>query len=306
MASGNEIDTYLQSPIFTETPFTLPRLDKDKEVKIYQCESGKTREEFRNYKNSEHQQRVENFYREQHTYQTLEFSLTKRKQYLTFDKAEMSIWDCMIELDKLVDESDPDTDASQMQHALMTAEAIRKKYPAAEYQWLHVVGLIHDLGKVLSIKWKEPQWAVVGDTFPVGCQFSEKCVFSEYFALNGDWNHPVYSTPNGIYQPHCGIDNLIMSWGHDEYLYQVCVYNGCTLPPEGLAIIRYHSFYPWHREGAYSQFMSMQDIKYLYWVKEFNQFDLYSKGDHTIDDMEACCDYYKKAILKYFPKPLKW
>ena len=34
-------------------------------------------------------------------------------------------------------------------------------------------GLIHDLGKVLC-KYGEPQWAVVGDTFPVGTTKWEK------------------------------------------------------------------------------------------------------------------------------------
>jgi len=45
--------------------------------------------------------------------------------------------------------------------------------------------LIHDLGKVLSL-FGEPQWAVVGDTFPVGCAFSDKIVFPEYFDANPD------------------------------------------------------------------------------------------------------------------------
>ena len=41
--------------------------------------------------------------------------------------------------------------------------------------WFVLVGLIHDLGKVLCL-FGEPQWAVVGDTFPVGCAFSGFCV----------------------------------------------------------------------------------------------------------------------------------
>jgi hypothetical protein len=40
----------------------------------------------------------------------------------------------------------------------------------------HLTGLIHDLGKILAHPefGSEPQWAVVGDTFPVGCAFSDK------------------------------------------------------------------------------------------------------------------------------------
>lgn len=28
-------------------------------------------------------------------------------------------------------------------------------------------------------------------------------------------------TENGIYEPGCGLDNVLLSWGHDEYLYNV-------------------------------------------------------------------------------------
>ena len=51
----------------------------------------------------------------------------------------------------------------------------------------------------------------------------------------------------GMYSPNCGLDRCLMSWGHDEYLYRVSdlIIPACTLPDEGLYIIRYHSFYPW-------------------------------------------------------------
>src|SRR5690349_23199945 len=41
-----------------------------------------------------------------------------------------------------------------------------------------LTGFVHDLGKILCL-WGEPQWAVVGDTFPTGCAYSrnlwERC-----------------------------------------------------------------------------------------------------------------------------------
>lgn len=55
--------------------------------------------------------------------------------------------------------------------------------------WLQLTGLVHDLGKLLAL-WGEPQWAVVGDTFPVGCKFSDQCVFPEFFEGNPDFNDP--------------------------------------------------------------------------------------------------------------------
>ena len=85
-------------------------------------------------------------------------------------------------LDTLVDDSDPDTELSQLQHLLQTAEAIRRD---DHEDWFVLTGFIHDLGKILCLS-GEPQWSVVGDTFPVGCRFSDKIVYPHFFADNPD------------------------------------------------------------------------------------------------------------------------
>ena len=64
------------------------------------------------------------------------------------------IWEVLEYLDTFVDDSDPDTDNSQMQHALQTAESIRRMYPEPEQDWFALVGLIHDIGKILAIACK--------------------------------------------------------------------------------------------------------------------------------------------------------
>lgn len=75
------------------------------------------------------------------------------------------IWDAMNMLNTLRDDSDPDvstsdisakfpltyfspwqTNMSQMEHLLQTAEAIRLD---GKPEWMQVVGLVHDLGKLL-------------------------------------------------------------------------------------------------------------------------------------------------------------
>ena len=82
----------------------------------------------------------------------------------------MGVWEAMEFLNTLVDDSDPDTDLSQIDHLLQTAEAIRAD---GHPRWFILTGLIHDLGKILCLC-GEPQWAVVGDTFPVGCAWSRQ------------------------------------------------------------------------------------------------------------------------------------
>ena len=94
----------------------------------------------------------------------------------------MGIWEAMEFLNTLVDDSDPDTNLTQIEHLMQTAEAIRAD---GHPRWFILTGLIHDLGKILCL-FGEPQWAVVGDTFPVGCRYSDKIVFPEFFADNPD------------------------------------------------------------------------------------------------------------------------
>jgi inositol oxygenase len=257
----------------------------------------KEKEAYRNYDTPE-RDTVREFYRLNHKYQTYKFVQEKRADFLKFDKKEMPIWDAFDFLNSLVDDSDPDTDLDQWQHLLQTSEAIRAD---GHPDWFVLTGLLHDMGKVLCL-FGEPQWAVVGDTFPVGCQHSNKIVFPEFFVNNPDATDPRYNTLYGIYAPNCGLRNVTMSWGHDEYLYQMVKNH---LPEPALYMIRYHSFYSQHRENAYAHLMDDHDHEMFKWVAKFNPYDLYSKVP-TPPDTEALRPYYKALIEKYLPETLKF
>ncbi|XP_057968463.1 inositol oxygenase 1-like [Malania oleifera] len=261
---------------------------------------------FRDYDaESGRQKGVEEFYRLNHISQSYGFVKRMREEYGKLDKVEMSIWECCELLNDVVDDSDPDLDEPQIEHLLQTAEAIRKDYPNED--WLHLTGLIHDLGKVLLHPsfGGLPQWAVVGDTFPLGCAFDESIVHHKYFKDNPDNSNPAYSTKNGIYSEGCGLENVMISWGHDDYMYLVAKENKTTLPSAGLFIIRYHSFYPLHKAGAYKHLMNEEDAENLKWLQIFNKYDLYSKSKVRID-VEKVKPYYLSLIDKYFPAKLRW
>jgi inositol oxygenase len=241
---------------------------------------------------------VREFYKLNHRYQTLDFVLTKKNEYLPLKKRRMGIWEAMEFLNTLVDDSDPDTELSQIEHLMQASEAIRA---AGRPSWFVLTGLIHDLGKVLCL-FGEPQWAVVGDTFPVGCAYSDKVVFPEFFKDNPDTANAAYQTPSGIYQDGRGLDKVHLSWGHDEYLYHVVK---DYLPEEALYMIRYHSFYAGHREGAYGHLFSEHDREMFEWVRAFNPFDLYSKSA-VRPDVSGLRPYYERLIADYFPSTLSW
>jgi inositol oxygenase len=257
----------------------------------------KKEEAFRNYEETT-KDGVKEFYRLNHKYQTYDFVLEKRADYLKFDKREMPIWSAFDFLNELVDDSDPDTDLDQMQHLLQTSEAIRND---GHPDWMVLVGLIHDMGKVLCL-FGEPQWAVVGDTFPVGCAYSDKIVYPEFFKANPDYDNEKYNTKLGVYAQNCGLDNVFMSWGHDEYVYQMMK---DYIPEPGLYMLRYHSFYSQHRENAYDHLMNEKDHELFKWVALFNPYDLYSKNPNQ-KSWEELKPYYQALVAKYLPANLKF
>jgi inositol oxygenase len=239
---------------------------------------------------------VREFYRENHAKQTYDFALAKKKEFLGFNRIKMTPWAALDYLNTLVDDSDPDIALPQIDHLVQTAEAMRAN---GEPEWMVLTGFIHDLGKVLCL-FGEPQWAVVGDTFPTGCAYSSKNVYSEFFALNPDSARAELQTQYGVYSPNCGLENVHMSWGHDEYLYHMMQ---PYLPIEALYMIRFHSFYAWHKENEYQHLCNAQDDAMKPWVQRFNPYDLYSKSP-TRPKLEDVKPYYEDLLAKYLPGEL--
>jgi len=253
--------------------------------------------EFRNYE-ADARPTVREFYRLNHLYQTREFVQSKKREYLGLNRMQMGIWEAAEYLNQLVDDSDPDTDMSQLEHLLQTAEQLRAD---GQPRWMILTGFVHDLGKILCL-WGEPQWAVVGDTFATGCAYSPKIVFPRFFEANPDYQNPAYQSRLGVYEEGCGFDSVDLSWGHDEYIYQVCKK---YLPDEGLAMLRFHSFYPWHREGAYDYLANARDRELLPWVQKFNPYDLYTKS-HQKPDVKQLKPFYDELIHEFFPDKVRW
>ena len=270
--------------------------------------------------------------------QTLEHVIAMKKQFGN-PKINLNIWKVFDKLNYIIDNSDPDNDLPQMIHAYQTAESIYHRYfyrntllkdilikdlfnldewrklpnkyrtlfdnktltnfypSITKWDWLPLVGFIHDLGKILLLPQygNLPQWSVVGDTFPVGFPLSKNFpYYSEKFHLDHD----------NIYNKHCGLENIHMSYSHDEYLSNVLEYNQHkhTLPKEAIYIIRFHSFYSWHTpnsDRSYAYLASDYDWYMLPLLKTFQKADLYSKSTEipTIDSIKKT---YSKLFDTYF------
>ncbi|MBZ5563034.1 MAG: inositol oxygenase, partial [Acidobacteriia bacterium] len=69
--------------------------------------------------------------------------------------------------------------------------------------------------------------------------------------------------------------------------------------------IRYHSFYPEHKEGEYQFLMNDHDKEMFKWVREFNPYDLYPKS-HERPNIARLRPYYEQLIAEYFPAQICW
>ena len=312
---------------------------------------------FRDFDNkSTRQSTIRDTYRAMHEGQTPQFARTHKKnsQQASAQKPRLRIEDIFHLLERITDDSDPDTDLPQDVHAYQTGEALRLEYLAADnkslkprisirklfsdaewkslpldyqklfekknlkefypeiedWSWLPMIGFIHDLGKVLMLpEWGAlPQWATVGDTFPVDAPFSKANVFYDegFYKKNPGLGHRAHKGGQlfGRYEKKCGFDRVDMSFGHDEYLYQVLKRNHHQLPDEALYIIRYHSFYSWHspRNGprGYEELASEKDWSLLPLLKAFQKSDLYSKKGN-IPNRDELREYYYGLIRKFIP-----
>ena len=261
--------------------------------RVYPSPGGRARDSYRDYDRTG-RECVRRFYRLHHRYQTLVFVREKKREWLPPRRRRMTVMEALDFLNTLVDDSDPDIELDQLQHLLQTSEAIRRD---GHEDWFVLTGLVHDLGKVLCL-FGEPQWAVVGDTHPVGCRFSDRIVHAEFFRDNPDSGR--HSTRTGIYREGCGLGQVHMSWGHDEYMYHIVRDH---LPLPALHMIRYHSFYAWHREGEYDFLCDERDREMLPWVRAFNEYDLYTKCSET-PDWQRLKPYYQDLIDRFLPGSL--
>jgi inositol oxygenase len=179
---------------------------------------------------------------------------------------------------------------------LQTAEAIRAD---GHPDWMVLTGLIHDLGKVLLPVRRTAMGSggrYVPDRMPV---FFEDRV-QRILRLESRLSASGVPDRSGIYAANCGLSNVHLSWGHDEYLYHLLK---DYLPEPAQYMIRYHSFYAWHREGEYGYLQDDTDRAMLPWVKKFNPYDLYSKSPEP-PRLAELKPYYEDLLARYLPATL--
>lgn len=249
---------------------------------------------------------IELFLRLKHARQTLDFARRQASMFSRLDKARMTIWQALDTLDELRDyesalfscwSPELDPELSLKEHALQVAELCRISHP--EHDWLALCGLIHSLGKLLAHPtWgSQPQWAVSGESFPLGCRFSTDIQGAQHFTANPDRRRRIYNSPLGIYSPQCGLESVFMSWQANEYLFLLLLLNETKLPPAALFILRHQKF---HTLNSYSALFSPENLSWLPLAGSFRVLSAYRKVE--VPNRLAPVDlrkHYDHLIAKY-------
>lgn len=256
-------------------------------------------------------EKIHETYRNQRSCISFSFNRYLIDKYCQF-QTRSSFWSLFSLLDNITDLSDPDTSLPNSIHALQTAEAIRLDTTREWPEWLPLIGLIHDMGKILYLNGcdedgtsRTTQWALVGDTFITGAPLPDSLVLAEYNLLNSDHANGVMMYP----VDGCGLRNTSIAFGHDEYMYQLLVANKHKMPVEAEYIVRYHSLYAWHSSNAYDYLQDVEDSKMKKIVKEFNNFDLYTKNDSLPREWNYDLRTYYSGLVKKYISPsmiIRW
>ena len=244
------------------------------------------------------QDAVESFYRLNHTKQTFEFVLQQKERFIPPHRIKMGIWDAIKLVDTLEDVSKISQPHPASYYFFRTAEALRRD---DQPRWLILTGLIYDLGKVLAF-FSEDSWAVFGETFPVGCAFSDLICYAPLFSYNPNKHNSRMQTLMGIYTPYCGLSSVHMSWGQNEYLYHILK---SYLPEEASFIIRYRSFNAL-RKGGYRHLLNGKDKENLRWLTLFHEY--VKKGADAIEDLDSVSQkpYYESLVSEFIPPVIDW
>ena len=193
-------------------------------------------------------------------------------------------------------------------YKIVYQNTFKKYYSNIEYwDWLYLVGFIHDLGKILLLDdfGGLEQWSVVGDTFPLGQKLDKSYIYEKknFHKNNQDLLIDTYKN-------FCGFESIKMSWGHDEFLASVLEFNNSNIPKEGVYIIRFHSFYSWHTppnstKRGYENLANDYDWYMLPLLKLFQKSDLYSKT-RKIPNEKDIMQNLNFLINKYSCDQLIW
>jgi inositol oxygenase len=254
--------------------------------------------------------------------QTVEFLARQRARHCTLAKARLSLWDALMLLEDvppvaaaLAAAAPGAPPVRHLAASVTAAELARARHPGAP--WLAFVALTHALGRLLLLPHfgGEPVWAIVGESFPVGCRFDPSVSYAACFGANPDRRKRAYASPCGIYAPGSGLAECDMCWSGDEYLLEVLARNTTHLPPAGLFCVRYGSFATLGGAAVgYNALMTQEERASLPWLAALRDIkrDAAAAAPALSEPVDgraallALAHVYRPLIDQFCPGELRW
>lgn len=163
---------------------------------------------------------------------------------------------------------------------LRTAEHFRA---AGHPDWIQLLALLYGLGKAGQRDDDDDcgtyDWTVCSRSRVVGCPVPNQVVYANYQVLDPDGGNTLYnSSATGMYEQHCGLDNVLLSWTGPEYLYYMLRQNLVGIPDDALKMLRLASLSVWHSTAsldrttlAYAVICSDDDFALQSLVSDFDR-----------------------------------
>ena len=159
------------------------------------------------------------------------------------------------------------------------------------------------MARTTVIDSQEFDWTLSSTAAVVGCANPLSAKFPEYQTLNSDLNNEQYNTNLGIYEEHCGLKNVLLTWSGSEYLYFMLKHNSVGIPEEGLAMLRFLPLKDWYKSSGvehYQQLTDDADDDLKLFVSDFQR--LVTQGKKTF--LKDLCDYECNRLWEQFYHPI--
>jgi inositol oxygenase len=149
----------------------------------------------------------------------------------------------------------------------------------------------------------EYDWTICSHSRVVGCAAAPTgATFDEFRCLNADELDDRYSSPQGIYRPGCGMENVLLTWTGPEYMYHFMTHNNVSIPSEGFAVLRLFPLFDWHTLGGYEILANEDDVDVHPFVLDFDEMRRSAMRSTEMSEEE--CDvlwftHYSHLVSKY-------
>jgi predicted HD phosphohydrolase len=202
-----------------------------------------------------------------HRSQTVEDVNALNAKYLAADAfpEPLPVWDAVERLRLVSDPTDRELrEVTQWTHTLQVVEGMERD--GVRDDLLYVAAWVHDLGKLLLLTSEDPA-NVVCDNYVVAGS------------------------------ARCGMDNCVVNWNHDEYVYLKL---RPLLPPDILWLVRYHSVSVQACKDYFSDTDRALAARLLF------NFRKYDKGTKSLTHQPVVdLDRHRRLLEKFFPDPIR-